>query len=532
MFTGSLYPYQEQAVTDIITRRKLLVAYSMGTGKTVLTIAALEELLGIGNINNCLLVVPASLKWQWAQSISRFTDIESRTLSLRGTGITVPIEEMCMVLDGTAAARARQWEYVNLANPDYVIMSYAGLRTDWEHLLARRFDAIVLDEATAIKNFGAQVTKLAKRLQPGVRIALTGTPVENGRPEEIFSIMEWVDRDVLGRWDLFDKSYISRNAWGAATAYKNLKLLNSRLKKAMIRRSRLDPEVARYLPEVMETTRTVTLDAATRRFYRLIMDDLSEALEEAAEAGTAIDLAAYYAGTLSEEDKRAQGKVMARLLAARMLICHPGLLMDSAEAYHDANGEGSRYIAEFIAPLWDYPNLTATPKLDLLERLVAEMLAEDGVKIAIFTSYRRMLPYIGERLDRFGPQVRFHGEMDSTQKAAAKAKFASDPETRLFVSTNAGGYGLDLPEAQFLINYDLPDGKGILDQRNTRHVRASSTHSRVYVVNIVVEDSVEERQQATLTLRGRVSEAIVDGRGEENLTNDVESLTKHLGRIS
>jgi SNF2 family DNA or RNA helicase len=496
-----------------------------------LTIAALEELLGDGTISNALLIVPASLKWQWAQAISKFTDVDRRTLALRGAELTVPIEEMCMVLDGPVSARARQWEYIGLTNPDYVIMSYAGLRTDWEQLLAHRFDAVILDEATAIKSFSAQVTKKAKRLQPKIRIALTGTPVEN-KPEEIFSIMEWVNREILGRWDLFDKSYITRNPWGSVTGYKNLRLLNSRLKTAMIRKSRLDPEVARYLPAVAETTRTVTLDAATRKFYKLILADLGEALEEAAEAGSPVDLAAYYAGEMGEEDRRTQGKVMARLLAARLLLCHPGLLMDSAEAYYEGRGEGSEYIADLVAASWEYPNITTTPKLDELERLVAAMLAEDGVKVAVFTSYRRLLPYLAERLDRFGPHVLFHGEMDSAAKAAAKATFASDPQCRLFISTNAGGYGLDLPEAQYLVNFDLPDGKGVLDQRNTRHVRASSQHACVYVVNLVVEDSVEERQQATLALRGRLSEAIVDGRGDATIAADVETLTEHLGRIS
>jgi SNF2 family DNA or RNA helicase len=531
MFTGKLYPYQERAVADILRLQRILVAYSMGTGKTVLTIAALEELLGTRTINNALLIVPASLKWQWAQSISKFTDVASRTLALRGAELTVPIEETCMVLDGSASARARQWEYIGLVHPEYVIMSYAGLRTDWEQLLEHPFDAVVLDEATAIKSFAAQVTKKAKRLQPQWRIALAGLPVEN-RPEDIFSIMEWVDRGILGRWDLFDKSYIARNAWGAVTGYKNLRLLNSRLRAAMIRKSRLDPEVARYLPAVAETTRAIALDAATRRFYKIILQDLGDALEEAAEAGSPVDLAAYYAGEMGEEDKRAQGKVMARLLAARLLLCHPGLLMDSAEAFHEGRGAGSQYIADLVAASWEYPNIVATPKLDELERLVAQMLAEPGVKVAVFTSYRRLLPYLSDRLDRFGPHVQFHGEMDSTAKAAAKARFASDPEVRVFLATNAGGYGLDLPEAQYLINYDLPDGNGVLQQRNTRHVRASSTHSHVYVVNLIIEDSVEERQQATLALRGRLSGAIVDGRGDSTFAADVETLTKHLDRNS
>lgn len=525
MFTGTLFPYQHEGVDRIISDRRLLVAYSMGTGKTVLTIAAMEEMFGQGDVRRCVILVPASLKWQWAQAIANFTDAPRRTVTLRGMKLTVPSEDVCVVINGTPKKRREQWEKAQHA--EYIIASYGAVLHDWSMLCAIPADALVLDEATAIKNFAAMTTKRVKKLKPPVRIALTGTPVEN-QPEEVFSIMEWVNAQILGRWDLFDKSFVQRNWFGGVLGYKNLDLLNRNLKRAMIRKSRLDPEVARYLPEVAETTRPVQLDKTTRAIYKAILTDVQAVMDELAEGGQDFDVAAYYAG-VRPEGGGAQGKLMARIQAARLLLDHPQLLMDSAVAFHEGKGQGSQYAAEFAASRTDLPDLYSSPKLTALDELVGTMVAE-GAKVAIFTDYRKMLPYLTERLEKHGGPVQFHGQLNSDQKASALARFKTDPECRLFLSTNAGGYGLDLPEAQYLINYDLPYSNGVLAQRNTRHVRASSEFDRVHVTNLVVENTIEERVQATLKLRQALSHAVIDGTGAGDLDMDVESLSQHIAK--
>ncbi|MFE2539074.1 DEAD/DEAH box helicase [Actinacidiphila glaucinigra] len=525
MFTGCLFPYQHEGVDRILSDRRILVAYSMGTGKTVLTIAAMEELLGAGEVHRCVILVPSSLKWQWAQALAKFTDAPTRTVTLRGMKLTVPTEDVCVVINGTPAKRAAQWETAQHA--EYVIAAYGAVLHDWRDVCALPADALVLDEATVIKNFSAATSKRVKKLQPPVRIALTGTPLEN-RPEEVFSIMEWVNAKILGRWDLFDKSFIVRSWFGGVLRYKNLALLHTNLKRAMIRKSRLDPDVAKYLPKVSETTRLVQLDKTTRAIYKAILHDLQAAIDELAEAGENFDLAAYYAGVSSDGYGGAKGKVMARLGAARLLLDHPQLLMDSAVSYYETRDEGSAYAAEFAGTRYDLPDLHVCAKLHALDELVATMTAE-GAKVLVFTDYRKMLPYLAERLEGHGDMVLFHGQLTPDEKAAAVARFRTDPECRIFISTNAGGYGLDLPEAQYLINYDLPDSNGVLSQRNTRHVRASSTFERVHVVNLVVEDTIEERVQAKLKLRQALADAVVDGVGEGDLEMDVESLGDHIG---
>lgn len=529
MFTGKLHPYQVEGVERIIAERTLLVAYSMGTGKTVLTIAALEHLFGEGEINRALILVPASLKWQWAQSMAAFTDMPTRAVRIKTSELVVPAEEVCTVINGTRAQRAAQWELSRDA--DVVIASYGAVLHDWDHVRATPADILVLDEATAIKNFAAQTTKRIKSLMPDTRVALTGNPVENG-PPEVFSIMEWVDPHVLGRWDLFDKSFIVRNHFGAVKGYKNLDLLHRNLAKAMIRKSRLDPDVAKYLPAVSEAVHLVQLDQTTRAIYMSILTDLQEALEELAEQGETLDIAAYYAGQKEGGTGfAAQGKVMARLMAGRLLLDHPQLLMDSAVAFHEDGGEGSAYAAEFAGSRIDLPDHHHSPKLDALEHLVS-VIDGEGARVVVFTEYRKMLPYISARLGQRLGLAEFHGQLSSDAKAAAIAKFKTDPDCRVLLCTNAGGYGLDLPEAQYVINYDLPYSNGVLAQRNTRHVRASSTFDRVHVVNLVVADTLEERVLTTLRLRQKLADAVVDGRGSPLLDVDLPSISEVISSTS
>lgn len=528
MFTGTLHPYQYDAVTAILERRTLLVAYSMGTGKTVLTIAALEELLGSGEIDRVLLLVPAGLKFQWACSIARFTDVRTCTLRVRGTDITIPAPEHCVIVDGDADRRTHQWEMARELGTEYIIASHGAVLHDWDQLVATRCDAVVLDEATVIKNFEAMTTRRVKSLTPPARIALTGTPLEN-KPEEIFSVMEWVDATTLGQWQYFDPVYIDRDGYGGVTGYHNLDLLHARLRRSMVRKSRLDPEVAAYLPAVTETTRTVALDRDTRRVYRRITDDLTEALDECADAGSPLDLAAYYAGTAQPtEGNPARNRVMARLLAARMLLDHPALLADSAAAYARGEGEGSAYVAELLAADPRARALKATPKVDVLVAVLTEMLSEPAIKVVVFTNYRRLLPHLAGRVAHLGGLVTYDGSMGAAARSAATTAFEGNPGVRMLLATNAGGYGLDLPAASYVVNVDLPDSRGVLDQRNSRHVRASSLHSRVYVVNLVVAGSVEERQQAVLAMRGRLAAAVVDGRGTGSVAADVPRLAAHL----
>lgn len=496
----ALYPYQQQAV-DRMVQANTLLAYDMGVGKTPTTIAAIELLRTDGQISQTgTVVVPASLKYQWAREVEKFSD------------------QRAVVIDGTAAQRMEQYATVRNAEPGYMVMSYDAMVRDWKHHRGLGDGFIVLDEATAIKSFKTKRTRHLKeqRERWPIRFCLTGTPIENGRAEELFSILEFVEPKLLGNfWRDFEPKYIRRNSAGWIEGYRNLDTLHRRIRKNTLRRSHHDPEVAAYLPKVvMPDPIRVRLDARTRRLVDYISTDILGDLDEI--AAQVRDSFTYPQDDLYPNDLYPntspvdmRGRLMAKISVLRMLLDTPDAVRESAR-YFDQGDGGSKYASDIVKS--QMGTLRATPKMDALEEYLKDFLDTDpSYKAVVFSSFVNPAAAICKR---FGPTaVRYTGSMNAHQKDAAKQAFTNDPSVRLFVSTDAGGYGLDLPVANLLINYDQPWQAGLLAQRNARIRRASSTWGHVTVQDFVVADTIEERMVELLQHKIAVSEAIIDGIG-------------------
>ncbi len=539
-----LHAYQEEAVDRAIERGSLLIAYEMGLGKTPISLAAVEELLALGEVETAVIVVPANLKYQWAKAIAKLTDVPSRTVRVREDGqtqeITVPTEEYCILVDGDPKKRAGLYAKVKTLRPDYVILGYENVVNDWNYVRRIKPECLVLDEITAIKTFKAQRTRRIKRLTAEFRFGLTGTPVENGKPEELFSIMQWVDDSVLGRFDLFDKTYINRNRFGGVQSYKNLPVLHAKLSDAMVRKTRMDDDVRPYLPEVQESNIPVVLDANTRKAYKRISEDLLGELRALGPNTSDFDLFAHYHGGEAPNENSQQGKIMARMQALDMLLNHPDLVIQSGQRYEESElarqggakkkvWPGSKYCYE----VWQegiLDDVTASPKLDAVTAAVEEILATPRNKVIIFSVNPDMLDLIEERLPE-GCAVTYTGRMSAAAKAYAAQRFEKDPDCRVFLSSHAGAFGTDLFAANYLINYDLAWSSGKQDQINARHNRASSKFEHIYILNAITAGTTEPRKLSTLAHKRRVGSAITDGRGADDkgrIEHDIETLTACL----
>ncbi|MET9119972.1 DEAD/DEAH box helicase [Streptomyces sp. NPDC004528] len=536
MFTGLLHPYQADDVDRIVDRGSMLAAYGMGTGKTVMAIAAAEMLMDTDKHVTCMVVVPAALKWQWAERIAQFTDVDTKQRAVGKAHITVPADHHCVVIDGTPAQKQKQFAYVLEHRPDYVITAYDHLVHDWTAMRKIKPSIVIADEASLIKTFNADRTRKIKRIKSDHRIGLTGTVMDNGNPEEIFSILQWVDPEVLGPWEYFDPAFIVRSGGkgkgGFPVAYKNLPLLHQKVSTAMVRKTREDPEVAAFMPDVDRGTVLIDLDEATAKVYRRIAKDTLFELTKAAGHGSgSIDLAALYSGKAKPSEDTAQGRVMGRLLALHMLVDHPGLIRDSAARYEAGKG-GSRYCLSLVeSGMLD--GLDHSPKLEELGSFLRkELLRDPDLKVVVFSFFKGVLKLIAEEMQPFR-SVSFTGDHSALKKAEAKALFSYEKDMRLFLASGAGGYGLDLPEARILVNFDQRDSAGAQDQQDTRHVRASSKHEIVRVVDFMAAGTVEERRQQRRQFKTRTAAAILDGRGADadgRVVNDVETLRENLER--
>lgn len=501
MFTGTLKPYQESGTASAIAVKTILLAYDLGTGKTVLSIAAIESLREKREVVKPVLVLClSSLKYQWEAEIKKFSD------------------RSAIVIDGTPVQRKAQYEKAKAY--DYVIMNYEQVVNDKIAMSHLTFDAVIADEATAIKGFRAKRSKRVKEIAKSIpiRLALTGTPVENGHPEEIYSIMEFVDKKVLGRFDIFDKTFIVRNQFGGVERYRNLELLHRTLAPYVIRKRQTDPDVAPYLPVATHREPIlVPLDRTTQKLYDYIAEDLYDLLIDAQNLlGSNFSLAAHYGQGRRPGDPgdELRGKVMSRITALRMLCSHPSILLESYKNFQQHTGSGSAYIAS-LGDLDLLDNLAKTPKLDVTIKYLADHLDIDpSYKAVIFASYLQSVSQLVVRLEAHGYQaLPYTGGMNAKQKHANKVEFQTNPAMRVLVSSDAGGYGVDLPESNLLVNYDQPWSSGLAVQRNGRINRTSSTWPTITIQDILIRDSLEARQFLVLGQKKAVAEAVVDGLG-------------------
>lgn len=530
--TLDLYPYQNDARSLFMARGSLLLAMGTGVGKTATSIAIAEELLERRLVRRVLMVVPANLKLQWARSLAKFTDLPVTEITVKGERIAVPDPGACAVIDGTPAQREKQ--YARARSAEYVIVGYDQVVSDHQRIAQLGCGMAILDEASAIKSPGAQRTRAVKKhLRVPYRLALTATPVEN-RPEDVYSIMQWVDGDVLGRYDLFDRAYIVRDHFGGVKGYRNLDVLHSRLAPAMYRKTREDPEVAPYMPDVVREVWRVDMDDRTREVYRSMAADLLAGYDQVGTVPGTFNLDAHYTGVQGDRrgDKSGLGRLMSVHGCMEMLLAHPSLIALSANRYLTTDNQGSKYAADFVTDGRPLP--ATTPKLDFLTERCTGILAEDpGAKILVYTFFKGLLPWMADEFRAAGYEsVLYHGDMSAREKEAAVARFGSDPSVRVFLSSHAGAYGVDMPFANWLVNYDITWSAGKGEQIDGRHVRASSEFEEVHVIDMVMAGSVEERRLATKNQKGKVAQAVVSGKGgRPEIANEIESLRVHVLKL-
>jgi SNF2 family DNA or RNA helicase len=504
----SLYPYQQEAL-DVMVQKNTLLAYDMGVGKTPTTLAAIEDLREEKPLN-ALILVPNSVKWQWAHEIAKFTDQDA------------------VVIDGTPAKRARTYMDLNDYPPPYLVMTYGTFMRDFDRL--PHIDVMVLDEATAIKGFRSQRSNRVKMFgkKVPIRFALTGTPIENGKLEELYSIMEYVNPHVLGQWWAFEKRYIIRNQMGWVERYKNVDDFHARISSNTLRRTHDDPDVAKYLPAVITPDPIVVpFRRYSQDLYDRIETEVLSDLDDMVETmgtGVAVNIAAEYgkAPAVSHDDRR-RGTLMSKITVLRMLADHPDVVRLSG-----LRDDGSKYARALLQDgQLDRPVREGSAKLDALAEYVLDFLdISERNKAVIFSTYVDMLPLIQQALGAH-KCVLFHGGLSDKERDAVKTQFQTDRATRVFISSDAGGYGVDLPQANLLVNYDQPWQAGMAKQRNARIRRAASEWTNVTVQDFLSEGSIEERIHRMVAHKHAVSTAALDGTGI-TLTGEVASSLESL----
>lgn len=509
-----LRPYQKEAVDMALSRNNILLAMTMGSGKTRTAIETVEQLFNEHKVMSGSVFVQNSTKFQWKREIEYWS----------GASVNV--------IDGDRKQRAIQ--YRNAAKYRYTVLNYETLIHDWDAIkLYLPIDFVIADEVTNIKSFAAKKSKRLKALGKNspYRIGMSGQPVEN-RPEELFSIMEFVDPDVLGSFHKFDRTFIVRDSWGKPKVYKNLKTLNERMTEAMFRRNRED--IAEFLPKLLTIETPTGIDEWSKFLYDEIRLELIDLIDMAVAAGMGgFDLMANYGRGSSEDNNPFRGLIMSRVTCMRLLCDHPSLLIKSAE---DHKSSGTVHGSAFALELLESGKLSKAPKssikLSALLDTVEQILLEDPInKVVVFSGFKSMLDIISHELkQKKYKHTLLSGDVPTSVRDERIVKFNTDPNCRIFLSSDAGAYGVNLDAGTHLISYDLPWSAGSFAQRIARIDRTSSKHESIVINSMFCRGTIEERQYEMLIQKKKISEAFIDGnydpKGELRL--DLGSLSSFL----
>lgn len=438
------------------------------THNTMQAIAATHRLYKEGKVIRALIICPSSLKYQWGQEVEKFTDHEY------------------VIIDGDPDKRVEIYEEISRTPPLFTIINYELVLKDVNILEQLRFDVVVLDEAHRIKNWKSKTSDAIKQLSSiERRWLLTGTPMQN-RPEELFNLFSFLNPDILGNWWAFRNRYIiygrkyGKN--GVPLGTKNLGELNKRISKFMLRR--LKVEVAPELPDIVIVNKFIDMLPEQKALHETIREELLELAKQ------------VNAQKKDFEDEHPKDGQVMGMLTLLQEVC------DTPELLSLSNAPLAR---KHAIPL------KKSPKLDELEAMVSELLDSDpNTKIAIFSKFERMQPLIVEKLKKFGDYVIINGSIQAKNRQVLIDKFRQQPDVRFFICTDAGNYGINLPEAKVLVNVDLPWNPAVWDQRNGRIHRLDSKHDKVHIYNLVSVGGIDERMLQVLYDKKELAQQIIE----------------------
>ena len=464
---AELRPYQQRGVAWLQTLAEFglggILADDMGLGKTLQSTALLADRSGD---RPHLVVCPVSVVSNWERELARFAP-------------------------GLEVVRHHGPERAD--TPDafppgaVVVTTYALLRLDAPLLGSLDWDLVVFDEAQQLKNHATKVARAARQLPARLRLALTGTPVEN-RLAELWAILDLTTPGLLGHFAGFRARFAAPiERWQDPQATAQLRALTGPF---VLRRTKADPTIAPELPDKTELLVSGQLTREQATLYQAAVDDT-------------------FAEDLGEGIER-RGRILKLLTGLKQICNHP-----------------AQYLGE------RGPLVGRSGKLDRSVELLAEVV-DAGDRALVFTQYRQMGGLLADHLRAtLGlPDVPFlHGGVSRTERERMVAAFQQDETAPpvLLVSLKAGGTGLNLTRATHVLHYDRWWNPAVEDQATDRAYRIGQ-HRAVLVHKLVTAGTLEERIATLIDDKRQLADAVL-GEGEAWLTELDDDALHELVRL-
>lgn len=344
-------------------------------------------------------------------------------------------------------------------------------------------DLIILDEAQRIKNWRTKIASAVKQISSRYAFVLTGTPLEN-RLEDLYSLMQVVDPKILGPLWRYMIDFHITDKRDKVLGYRNLSMLRKRLEPVMLRRDR------RIVKDQLPDRITSQIDVAMTEKQVELHDSAMSA------AGSLATIAKRRPLTPTERNR-----LMAALQQARMACDAAGLV--------DKETIGS-------------------PKIDELETILEEVCLQSGLKVVIFSQWKMMTEMVESRLRQMDiGYVSLHGSVPTAKRGALMDAFQNDDSVQVFLSTDAGGLGLNLQSGSVLVNLDVPWNPAVLEQRNGRIHRLGQTKT-VQLITMVSANSYEEHVLSLVQSKQDLFDNVIAEDGDQDVVGVSKKLLETL----
>ena len=348
---------------------------------------------------------------------------------------------------------------------DIVITTYGLVRSDIEIFKKKKWASVILDEAQNIKNPETKQTQSIKSLKSPLRIAMTGTPVEN-RLSEYWSIFDFLNHGYLDTLSKFIKKFAipiekDRNK-------KQLEVFRKITAPFILRRVKTDKSIIKDLPDKMELDQYCSLTKEQASLYQNIMDKTLKELE-------------------SKDGIQRKGLVLQLITHLKQICNHPAHYLKKPESSPDLSGKTNML-------------------LDLLATI-----NENEEKVLIFTQYTEMGNKLQEMIsEAFGHEVLFlHGGLTRKKRDAMVDSFQNEPCIKtMILSLKAGGTGLNLTAANNVIHFDLWWNPAVETQATDRAFRIGQKKD-VMVHRFITKGTFEEKIDAMIKSKKELADMAV-----------------------
>ncbi len=353
------------------------------------------------------------------------------------------------------------------------IVSYGSARNDLEFINLWNPELVIIDEAQRIKNWKTQTALAVKKIRSEYAIILTGTPLEN-KIEEIHSIVEYIDRYRLGALFRFLDNHQVTDENGKLIGYRNLRNINKTLEGILIRRTK--KEIAGQLPGRLDKNFFVEMTEEQMTDHDSYFDHVSQLVNKWIRTGH-----------LSEEERQ----LLLSLLNCMRMVC------DSTYILNSSTNHGN--------------------KIKEITDLIDEIMENPENKIVIFSQWKRMFELLIRELRKRNFSFEYlNGDIPAKERNSIIEKFREDPNTRIFLSTDAGGVGVNLQTANMLINIDIPWNPAVLEQRIGRIYRLGQK-KHINVFNFISKGTIEHRILYLLDFKKSVFTGVIEEEGKDEV---------------